>query len=143
MIRKILLMAGFGLVVSTVSLVAYPTAVQAATAENCTQASGGLLSFPTWYKYLDPQFVDNECQISFVFPDDIGAVLLAVFEIVLRVASMISIGFVIYGGFRYILSQGDPESTKGARQTIINALIGLVVTIFAAAIVNVIARNLA
>lgn len=141
------------------SLIGLPTRALAASAENCAASSPGILSFPTWYKYLKPAYVDPdgsgprpaECKLSLPLNRDnkpdislaIGPVLLAVFEIILRIGSMVAIGFVIFGGFQYILSQGEPERTKGARSTIINALIGLVITVFATAIVNVIARNIA
>ncbi|MBX4197632.1 hypothetical protein KW801_03715 [Candidatus Saccharibacteria bacterium] len=38
---------------------------------------------------------------------------------------------IIVGGFRYITSGGNPESTKSARNTILYAIIGLVVVALA------------
>lgn len=55
---------------------------------------------------------------------------------------MVAVGFIIFGGFQYMLSQGEPERTKGARSTILNALIGLAISLSAVAIVNLIGRNL-
>ena len=63
---------------------------------------------------------------------------MAGFEIILRIGSVVAIGFVIFGGFQYIISQGEPERIKNSRTTIINAIVGLVVTIFASAIVSLI-----
>lgn len=109
----------------------------------CTPGSGGnILGFPTWYKYLEGETVAGKCSVVMNFPDDIGAILLAVFEIILRLGAVVAVGFVIYAGFQLILAQGDSERVKGARSTIINAMIGLVITIFATAIVNLIARNI-
>lgn len=112
----------------------------------CNPGAGGdLLGLPTWYKYLDGNTSGAKCTPVIDFtnhPEDIGKILLAVFEIVLRIGSLAAIGFVIFGGVQYILSQGEPEQTKGARSTIVNALIGLVITIFATAIVNVIGRSI-
>jgi SNF family Na+-dependent transporter len=42
---------------------------------------------------------------------------------------------IVIGGFRYILSQGDPQGVAKAKATIVYALIGLVIVIFARAIV--------
>jgi hypothetical protein len=126
----------------SIGSVLMPVPAHGATAEACGQSAGGFLSFPTWYKYLNPRFEDNQCKIDFTFPDDIGKVLLAGFEIVLRIASLIAIGFVLYGGFQYIISQGEPDKIKNAHTTLVNALVGLVITIFASAIVNLIARNI-
>lgn len=42
---------------------------------------------------------------------------------------------IIYGGFKFVTSQGDADGTKGARNTIIYAVIGLAVIILAQTIV--------
>lgn len=125
-------------------LVIQPVQVQAATEAACTKSSGGFLGFPTWYKYLDPTFDSstNECKLSFDLTKDASKILLAIFEIILRIAGLVSVGFIIYGGFTFLLSQGEPEKIKGARSTIINSFIGLVLAISASAIVNLIARNI-
>jgi hypothetical protein len=127
-----------------------PAQAQAATADNCGKQSNNFLSFPTWYKYLNPVFQDGECKVS--FPKDsegnesivmaVGPILLAVFEIILRIGGLAAVGFVIFGGYQYLLSQGEPESTKGAKSTILNAVIGLAIMMSAVAIVNLIGRNI-
>lgn len=111
----------------------------------CEPGKGGdILGFPTWYKYLegDTTTAGGRCSPIFNFPDDIGAILLALFEIILRVGALIAVGFVIYAGFQLILAQGEPDKIKGARSTIINALIGLVITLLAAALVNLISGTI-
>lgn len=121
----------------------------------CTDSASWFLGLPTWYKYLDMAVVNGHCEVVGPMaeveegaPSQIdwqkasGYVGLAVLEILLRVAAMIAVGFVIYGGFRYITSQGEPDSTKAARQTILNAVIGLVIALLATAIVSFIARSL-
>lgn len=95
---------------------------------------GGLL--PSWYKYLDSETIAGKCTPKFDVPADTSKILLAVFEIVLRLGTFIAIGYIIYGGFTYIISQGEPDKAKTAKSTIINALIGLVIALFATAIVN-------
>ncbi len=122
-----------------------PTPAQAARAEHCTKESGSLLSFPTWYKYLDFEwdYGKQECNVNAQLPEDAGKILAAVFEIMLRVVSIVSIVFVIYGGVQYIISQGEPENIKNARTTIFNALIGLLVSMLATVIVNLIAGSIA
>lgn len=129
----------------TAGVLMAPQPALAATSANCTGEVGGFLDFPTWYKYLDYSFDSNtnSCNINnFEFPRDIGKVLLAVVEILLRISGLIAVGFVIYGGIRYVLSLGNPENTKNARSTIINALIGLLIAASATAIVNLVAGNL-
>lgn len=114
----------------------------AATAENCTGSSSSFLGFPTWYKYLDYQFTEGECRIDFDVSKDVPKILLAIFEILLRVAGMAAVIFVIVGGFQYILTQGEPDKAKAAKGTIINALIGLVIAMSAAVIVSFLARTI-
>jgi hypothetical protein len=115
---------------------------QAATNENCTKSSSAFLGFPTWYKYLDFEEGSADCNINFDVKKDVGKVLLAIFEIILRVAGLVAVGFVIYGGIQYVISQGEPDRIKGARTTIINAMIGLAIAISATAIVNLVAKSI-
>ncbi|MBX4197631.1 pilin [Candidatus Saccharibacteria bacterium] len=49
---------------------------------------------------------------------------------------VIAVIMIIVGGFRYITSGGNPESTKSARNTILYAIIGLVVVALAQIIVR-------
>lgn len=115
---------------------------QGPSAANCVRQSDSMLGFPTWYKYLNPTFSGGECEIDITFPDAIPAILLAVFEILLRVAGLLAVIFVIYGGFQYLTSTGEPEKAKNARTTIINALVGVTIAMFATVIVNLVARNI-
>ncbi|HTE57396.1 MAG TPA: pilin [Verrucomicrobiae bacterium] len=92
---------------------------------------------------MDSETLQDKCTPIFIVPDDVGKVLLAIFEIVLYVGGIVAVVFVVYGGFLYLTSSGEPEKAKNARTTIINALIGLAITMLATAIVNLIGRNLA
>ena len=44
--------------------------------------------------------------------------------------------FIIIAGIKFTRSGGDPKETEGARQTMTYAIIGLVIIVLAAAIVN-------
>jgi len=106
-------------------------------------ATKGIQIIPPWYKYLEGENDQTgKCSVSFVFPEDIGNILLAVLEIVLRVGALVSVGFIIYGGFQYMLSQGEPDRTKGARTTIVNAVVGLVIATLATVVVNFVGSRL-
>lgn len=128
-------------VLGSVGAVALPATAHAAPAGKCVE-SVTFLKFPTWYKYIiDPATPATKCELKFDPTTDMPKVLLAVFEIILRVGGMLAVGMVIYGGILYVISQGEPDKTKGARGTIINAIIGLVITMSAVAIVNLIGKN--
>jgi len=73
---------------------------------------------------------------------DIPGVLLAVIDDLLRIAGLAAVGFVFYGAFKYVASQGSPDATAQAQSTIINALIGLAIASVAVFIVNFIGNKL-
>lgn len=64
------------------------------------------------------------------------------FNIVLSIAGVGALGLLIYGGYNYMVSRGDPERIKGARETITSAIIGLLFIIFSLVILQVIAGDI-
>lgn len=54
----------------------------------------------------------------------------------------ISVIMIIIGGFRYIVSGGDSNATKGAKDTILYAVIGLIIALIAQALVLFVLRRL-
>lgn len=108
-------------------------------------SSSGFFGIPTWYKYLQSggYMVDenNVCQLSApggIQANNFEVVVLigfGVLDILIRIAGLVAVGFVVYGGVLYVLSRGEPDKAKKALGTIINALIGLVIAVVAAAIV--------
>jgi hypothetical protein len=118
-----------------------PSVSAAACDANTGQGSFQLL--PTWYKYLETVTVDNSCQIEkFDVPDDLWKVGLAMVEILLRIAGWVATGYVIVGGFKYVLSKGNPQDAAKARQTIIDAAIGIAIASLATVLVGFIGRTL-
>jgi hypothetical protein len=73
---------------------------------------------------------------------NIWLIAAAIIEILIRLAALAAVFYVIYGGITYMLSQGEPDKTTKARQTIINALAGLAVAVVAAAAVAFIAGRI-
>ncbi len=55
---------------------------------------------------------------------------------VLYAVGIISVIMLIYGGLRYVVSGGDSKKVTDAKNTIIYAIIGLIVAILSYAIVN-------
>jgi hypothetical protein len=111
----------------------------------CNPSGGGFLGFPTWYKYLHGVSAPNgagnanTCLPQVGSLSDIWLIVAALVEILLRVAGLAAIIFVIYGGVQYITSQGEPDKTGRAKQTVLNALIGLVIAIGATIFVTFVA----
>lgn len=57
-------------------------------------------------------------------------------SIVFTITGAIAVMMVVIGGIKYASSQGDPQAVSKAKGTIIYAIVGLVVSIFAITIVS-------
>ena len=65
-------------------------------------------------------------------PDNLKRVI----NILVYVAGALSVVFIIVGGIMFITSAGNPEQTKRARNTLLYAVVGLLISIVAFALVN-------
>lgn len=57
---------------------------------------------------------------------------------ILLAAGILAVIFLIYGGVQYIIAGGDQEKAGKGRQTLLNAIIGIVIILVAYVIVRVI-----
>lgn len=127
----------------SISLLAPINAYAATSSTTGCKSGGSFLGLPTWYKYLN-QVPDGSgrCVVDFDPQKDIPKIIFALIEILTTLLGVVAVVMVVWGGFQYITSQGEPEATKNARNTIVNALIGIGIAISATAVVNLIANNL-
>lgn len=114
-----------------------------AEAAKCRPGSGGL-PLPTWYQYLPGETVDGQCEIK---TDGLGGkvvilILMGVFDILLYVAGLVAVVMIIWGGFKLLTTDGEPQKIAAARTTIFNALVGLAIAVIASQIVGFIAGGL-
>jgi len=58
---------------------------------------------------------------------NIGTVIGTAITYIFVVAAIVALGFLIWGGLKWIISGGDKSAVQGAKDHIIAALIGLVV----------------
>ncbi len=63
-------------------------------------------------------------------------------NILIFVVGAVSVIMLIIGGFRYVLSGGDSSAVEGAKNTILYAIIGIIVAILAYAAVNFVISNI-
>ena len=63
-------------------------------------------------------------------------------SIVLMVCGYIAVGFVMWGGLKYIIAAGDAGKIASAKTTIQNALTGLLIALSAVAISTLIQTNI-
>lgn len=67
---------------------------------------------------------------------DEGGVFQDITNILLFIIGAVSVVMLIIGGIRYTISQGDSSAVTSAKNTILYAIIGIVVALLAFAIVN-------
>jgi hypothetical protein len=103
-----------------------------------------------WNAYL-PYAYDNatgRCEVVF---NTLGnghnssflLILLAIVDDLLILAGLVAVGYVIYAGIRYVMSQGSPDETAKAQSTLINAVLGLAIALIAVMLVSYLGSHLA
>lgn len=99
-----------------------------------------VLTFPAWFRGL----TDGKCDIK--SPKDAGGmstfiwtIALNIIEFGLQLVGYLSVGFIIRGGFKYMTSVGEPAEVAKAKKIVLDAIIGLGLSLFSVAIVNVVA----
>lgn len=70
-----------------------------------------------------------------------GAQIGNIYNGALAVAGAMTVIFIIIGGIRYVISRGDPSEVTKAKNTILYALIGLLIVILAFVIVRFVTGN--
>lgn len=111
---------------------AAPVPAYAHTGTPCPPSN--LLLLPSWYNGLT---IQPKCdQVDIHQLTDLWVIVLNVIEILMKILGYLAVGFIIWGGFRYMKSQGDPNAVTGAKNTIFNAAIGLVIAIASVAMVR-------
>lgn len=124
---------------STVS--AQPAPTQQSN-DSCNK--GGILNFPRWYdgicengQVVSPSSLDGGKSGSGL-GKFIWIIVLNVITMLLYVVGYVSLAFIIWGGFKYIISGDNASGTASARKTILNAVIGLILSIMSVGLVNLI-----
>jgi hypothetical protein len=68
--------------------------------------------------------------------------LTRVIDIFSIVVGAVAVIMIIVGGFRYVISSGNDQAVSGAKNTIIFALVGLVIVALAQFVVHFIIGNI-
>lgn len=66
----------------------------------------------------------------------IGDIIKTIVNVLLFILGAVAVIMIVIGGIRYTISQGDSNAITSAKNTILYAVIGLVVALLAYAIVN-------
>jgi hypothetical protein len=73
---------------------------------------------------------------------DLGAIFKTITNTLLFLVGSLSVIMIIFGGLRYVISRGDSKNVESAKQTIIYAVAGVVVSIVAYAIVAFVTKHI-
>ena len=88
---------------------------RSATIDSCTQSSDGTQGF--------------------------GALVSRIVNLFSIVVGSVSVIMIIVGGFRYIISGGDSAGVTSAKNTILYAIVGLVIVLFSQVIIRFVISN--
>ena len=146
-IKNILLAIGFALfIASPIVTVITPVSSYAVDADPTCEVR--ILGIPPWYKGMAIREPNGECGVAapgselnkkvVELSDFIWRIALNVIEIALFIVGYISVFFVLYGGFQFLTGGDNPSKVEAARKTILNALIGLGISIGSVIVVNLI-----
>jgi len=116
------------------------------TALAASSCNASLLTFPAWYQGLQRPDCSIKSPSELKTAADqtglsafIWKIVLNIIELLLQVVGYVSVVFIMIGGFKFLTGTGTPDTVAKARTTILNAVIGLIISIFSVAIVNVVA----
>ncbi|MBI2442550.1 MAG: hypothetical protein HYV40_01420 [Candidatus Levybacteria bacterium] len=101
-------------------------------------ASSPALAFAQEGESIDPCISNPDlstCQASGI---KIGEALGTVIQFIFVIAVILALGFLVYGGIRWITSGGDKSGVETARNTIIAAIVGLIIVFLAYVVLNLI-----
>ncbi|EDK72296.1 hypothetical protein TM7_0583 [candidate division TM7 genomosp. GTL1] len=134
MLKRILL----GIFATTAIASAAPTAfavVPSTPLQITAQAAcpARLLTLPAWYRGLEG---DTSCNPRITKLTDMWIIGLNVVEMLLHIAGYVAAGFTVWGGFRYMLANGEPDKISSAKNTVTQALSGVAVSVVAIAVIN-------
>lgn len=94
-----------------------------------------LLSFP--FLFVSKVFADEPPKLE---PETIDKIIDAITTRLVPFAGLLAFIFVVYGGYMWMISAGDPDKVKRAQGTLQWAVIGLVFTIIASLVIRAILK---
>lgn len=121
---------------------------QSVSAASCQIEKAYFLTIPAWYNYLPGDDSSGECEPTLgggAEEEKVNtslAIGVAILEGVLKASTFVAVGMVFWGSFKFITTQGNPDSATKARQTVINAAIGFAIVLIASQVVAYVGRTL-
>lgn len=110
----------------------------------CTTPQASFFTFPAWYSKLPHKITrenPTECDIVITGLSDLWLIVFPVVESLVKIAGYVSVSMIIWGSILFVKSQGDPGKVAAARNTIRDAVIGLVIAASSVAIIQYVATK--
>lgn len=142
---KRLMVAALAVLSLTVSVsVASPASARAlplpgAVTQVAACSPGTFFTFPAWYACL-PKDASGGPKLTKL--EDLWLIAFPLLETAIKAAGYVAVGFILWGSVRFMKSQGNPGEITAARDTIRDAIIGLVICVSSVAIVQFMASRL-
>ncbi len=105
---------------------------------------GKILTLKPWYSGL----TNNDCSLKSPGADTnsqanyIWKIALNIVDDLLQLIGYVTVGYIMYGGFLMMTSNGAPDKAAHGRKTIMSAAIGLVIALASVALVNFISSKI-
>jgi hypothetical protein len=113
-------------------------------ADDACSNKGKILTLKPWYSGL----TNNDCSLRSPGADAnsqanyIWKIALNIVDDLLQLIGYTTIGYIMYGGFLMMTSNGAPDKAARGRKTIMSAAIGLVIALASVALVNFISSKI-
>lgn len=135
-IKSLIMGFAFAFLVASPVLAAVSPIVPVASAS----CDARFLGLPAWYRGLAE---GDDCS-KLVSPADVegeigGYITMIVLNIVeagLFIVGYVAVYFILYGGFQFIVGGSNPDKVAKARKSILNASIGLLISMASIGLVN-------
>ena len=120
----------FAALIAVAAPVLAPAAVYASSATECGVNQGAELRLGT-----------GSCAVESTGTSSLNALVKKVINILSVIVGVVAVIMIIIGGLKYITSGGESSNVSGAKNTIIYAIVGLVVVALAQFIVRFVLTN--
>jgi threonine/homoserine/homoserine lactone efflux protein len=79
--------------------------------------------------------------LQFTQYTDLPTFIYGVIDLVISLSALLAVAFLIYAGFKYILSAGDEDKAADAGKTIVYTLLGLIICFIAPVVIRFVLNN--
>jgi len=146
--KAVFLFSFAALIVAPVFSLTAPQNTFAAGPSSASDCEKPLLGIHPWFRGL-AVVKDGKCEIAspgstldsgktLDLTGFIWRIALNIIDIGLGAVGYIAFFFILYGGFQFLTGGNNPSQIEKARKTLLNAIIGLVISFGAVAIVNLV-----